>query len=93
MKKIAILVDLELSQNAGGHVKFWERICNSIKDSFQGFKLDVIFLGEKTTKKIIGKNINFFTIKPTIPSKILKPLGVDADITDLCPFNIKLFLG
>ncbi len=91
MKKIAILVDLELSENAGGHVKYWERICNSIKDSFQDFKLDVIFLGKKTTKKIIGKNINFFTIKPTIPSKILKPLGVDADITDLCPFNIRLF--
>ena len=50
MKKIAILVDLELSENAGGHVKYWERICNSIKDSFQGFKLDVIFLGEKNKK-------------------------------------------
>ena len=24
---IAILVDLELSENSGGHVKFWERIC------------------------------------------------------------------
>ncbi len=91
MKKIAILVDLELSEKAGGHVKFWERICNSIKDSYEDFHLVVIFLGKKPIKKKIGKNIDFWTIKPILSSKILRPLGVDADITDLSPFNIGLF--
>ena len=37
MKKIAILIDLELTKKSGGHVKFWERICNAIKNE----KLDL----------------------------------------------------
>ena len=32
MKKIAILVDLELSKKAGGHVKYWQRIIKSLKE-------------------------------------------------------------
>ena len=32
MFKVAILVDLELSPKSGGHVKFWENICYSIKN-------------------------------------------------------------
>ncbi len=90
MKKIAILVDLELNETAGGHVKFWERICYSVKDSVRDVNLAVFFLGKKTSKKQISKNITFYTIKPTISSNILKPLGVDADSTDLFPINFKL---
>ena len=37
MKNIAILVDLELTTYAGGHVKFWERVCYSIKNSYKKF--------------------------------------------------------
>ena len=91
MKKIAILVDLELNQFAGGHVKFWERICNSIKDTHDDFYLEVIFLGKKSVCLKVGKNIAFRTIKPILSSKFLRPFGVDADVTDLFPFNIKLF--
>ena len=29
--KIAVLVDLELSDKSGGHVKYWQRICESLK--------------------------------------------------------------
>ena len=47
MRKIAILVDLELDVFAGGHVKFWEKICYSIKNSFKDFHLTVFFLGGK----------------------------------------------
>ena len=90
MKKIAILVDLELSETSGGHVKFWERICSSIKDSIRNIDLTVFFLGKKSSKKKIGKNITFYTIKPIISSNILRPLGVDADSTDLFPINFKL---
>ena len=35
MKNIAILVDLELTNSAGGHVKFWERASYSIKNSYK----------------------------------------------------------
>ncbi len=91
MKKVAILVDLELTSIAGGHVKFWERICYSIKDSYKDFHLTVFFLGGKFTKKQVGENIVFYTLKPILSSKILRPLGIDADYTDLFPMNLKLF--
>ena len=46
---IAILVDLELSENSGGHVKFWERICNKLKKKDNSFKLTVFFFRKKKT--------------------------------------------
>ena len=91
MIKVAILVDLELNDLAGGHVKFWERMSYAIKDSNDKFKLTVFFLGKKYEKKIIGKNVVFITLKPYLSSRILKPFGVDADSTDLFPINFKLF--
>jgi glycosyltransferase involved in cell wall biosynthesis len=93
MKKVAILVDLELSKIAGGHVKFWEKICESIKDTKNYFHLTVYFLGEQKTKKRISNNIEFLTIKPILSSKVLRFFGVDADYTDLFPFNFKLFFA
>ena len=92
MKKIAILVDLELSKNAGGHVKFWEKICHSVRDRDQKFDITIFFLGKQYSKKVIGKHITFYTLKPLISSRLLKPLGIDADATDLFPFSIKLLL-
>ena len=46
-KRVAILVDLELSKKSGGHVKFWERICESLKNKSLDVKLDLFFLGKK----------------------------------------------
>ena len=51
MKNIAILVDLELTTCAGGHVKFWERASNSIKNSYKKFHFSVFFLGNSFKKK------------------------------------------
>ena len=70
MRKIAILVDLELDVFAGGHVKFWEKICYSIKNSFKDFHLTVFFLGGKLEKREIGKNVTFYTLKPILSSRI-----------------------
>ena len=50
MKRIAILIDLELSNKSGGHVKFWEKICESlVKDNLK-IKIDVFFLGKEKKK-------------------------------------------
>ena len=92
MKKIAILVDLELTTYAGGHVKFWERVSYSIKNSYKKFHFSLFFLGDSFKRKKIGRNVTFYTLKPIISSKILKPLGVDADATDLFPINPRLFM-
>ena len=51
MKKIAILVDLELSKQSGGHVKYWQRIVKSLKEEKLDYKLDLFFLGKEKKKK------------------------------------------
>tara|TARA_B100000579_G_C22753510_1_gene815244 strand:- start:81 stop:1319 length:1239 start_codon:yes stop_codon:yes gene_type:complete len=91
MFKVAILVDLELSRKSGGHVKFWERITNSISKEKLDCCLEIFFLGK--FKKIIdvSENIKFRINKPILSSRILKFFGIDADYTDLFPINLRLF--
>ena len=91
MFRVAILVDLELSRKSGGHVKFWERICNSIREEKLDCHLEIFFLGK--FKKIIevSENIKFIIHKPILSTRMLKFFGIDADYTDLFPINLKLF--
>ena len=51
MNKVAVLIDLELSKKSGGHVKFWQRICESLKKEKLDYKLEFFFLGNENTKK------------------------------------------
>lgn len=87
--KIAVLVDLEFSEKAGGHVKYWLRISEIVKLK-KNIDLTIFFLGKKNEEIIISDNVRFILTKPILPSNILKFLGVDADTTDLFPLNFKL---
>tara|TARA_B100000029_G_scaffold132145_1_gene126003 strand:+ start:4784 stop:6025 length:1242 start_codon:yes stop_codon:yes gene_type:complete len=91
MFRIAILVDLELSEKSGGHVKFWERICSSLKNEKLDCNLEIFFLGKFANTINVSKNIKFRIQKPIVSSRILKIIGIDADYTDLFPFNLRLF--
>ena len=91
MKRIAILIDLELSNKSGGHVKFWEKICESLLEDDLEIKIDIFFLGKVKKKRKFNNFINFKIKKPILSSKILRIVGIDADYTDLFPFNIFLF--
>ena len=91
MKRIAILIDLELSNKSGGHVKFWEKICESLLEDNLEIKIDIFFLGKVKKKRKFNNFINFKIKKPILSSKILRIVGIDADYTDLFPFNIFLF--
>ena len=75
-KRVAILVDLELSKKSGGHVKFWERICESLKNKSLDIKLDLFFLGKKKKKIKFDENINFYILKPIFSSRLLKFIGI-----------------
>ena len=92
MKKIAILIDLELSKKSGGHVKFWERICESLKEEILEIKMELFFLGKKSDTKKINKFISFNKLKPLLSTRNLRFIGIDADYTDIFPFNFGLFL-
>ena len=54
-------------------------------------KIDIFFLGKVKKKRKFNKFINFKIKKPILSSKILKIVGIDADYTDLLPFNFFLF--
>ena len=58
--KVAVLVDLEFSQKAGGHVKFWQRISEAISQK-DNVNLTVFFLGEKKNKNLGDKKYKIFT--------------------------------
>ena len=91
MKRIAILIDLELSNKSGGHVKFWEKICESLLEDDLEIKIDIFFLGKVKKKRKFNNFINFKIKKPILSSKILRIIGIDADYTDLFPLNLALF--
>ena len=65
MFKVAILVDLELSPKSGGHVKFWENICYSIKNQ-KDCLITFFFLGKKTLF-LFDLNPYFFVILFNLP--------------------------
>ena len=92
-KKIAILIDLERNEKSGGHVKFWERISESLVKKKLGIDLVFFFLGKE--KKIIkvSENIRFHIYEPGFSSENLSFLGIDADLTDLSPINLKLLFN
>lgn len=85
--KIAVLVDLELTERSGGHVKYWLRISDSIKKSKLPFRITIFFLGKKKKDIKVSKNIEYKIRKPLFSSIYLKKIGVDADITDISPLN------
>ncbi len=91
MKRIAILIDLELSNKSGGHVKFWEKICESLLEDNLEIKIDIFFLGKVKKIRKFNNFINFKIKKPILSSKILRIVGIDADHTDIFPLNLSLF--
>ena len=91
MKRIAILIDLELSNKSGGHVKFWEKICESLLEDDLEIKIDIFFLGKVKKKRKFNNFINFKIKKPILSSKILRIIGIDADYTDNIPLNLAIF--
>lgn len=85
--KIAVLVDLKLSEESGGHVKYWERISKSLIKKKNDFELTIFFLGDNNKIIFISENIRYVLQKPIISSNILRKFGIDADSTDLFPLN------
>ncbi len=89
-KKIAILIDLEINEKSGGHVKFWERISQSLEKKKLNIDLVFFFLGKERKIIKVNENINFNIYKPGFSSSNLSFLGIDADSTDLSPINLRL---
>ena len=46
-KKIAILIDLERNEKSGGHVKFWEKISQSLVKKKTKLRFSFFFFGKR----------------------------------------------
>ena len=88
--RVAVLVDLERSPQAGGHVKSWERLAEAAARSNANLDLTVHFEGEAETCEVLAPHVRLMTHRPVFSTRRLAMLGVIADHTDLAPLHPRL---
>jgi glycosyltransferase involved in cell wall biosynthesis len=89
-RSIAVLVDLELADHAGGHVKCWQRIAEASGHFTELMDLTVYFLGERESIVEIGANARYVTLPPCLGTRRFGFLAQGAGHTDLAPFHPRL---
>src|ERR1700733_15090682 len=83
--RVAVLVDLLRSPQAGGHVKCWERLASSTPDNAP-LDLTVYFSG-RAPDEVLGPNKRFRHLPPVFSTANLKFIPYVPDHTDLAPHH------
>ena len=84
---VGVLVDLELSPQAGGHVKCWERLARAARAFPDQLDLTVHFTGSKRAVEQLSSNVRY-VIEPCVLSTArFKSLSHVPDHTDLSPYH------
>jgi glycosyltransferase involved in cell wall biosynthesis len=88
--RIAALVDLPRGVEAGGHVKYWERIASAAAaiEDFP-FDLTVYFSGE-AADETLAPHVRLRHLKPVFSSARLKFLPYVPEHADLAPYHWRL---
>jgi glycosyltransferase involved in cell wall biosynthesis len=86
--KVGVLVDLTLSQDAGGHVKCWERIAEAATGYGDRLDLTVHFNGPALRRIELSPSVRYVLL-PTVLSTKRLVRGVP-DHTDLAPWHPRL---
>ncbi|HUI16249.1 MAG TPA: glycosyltransferase [Alphaproteobacteria bacterium] len=87
---VGVLVDLELSPQAGGHVKCWERLARAARAFPDQLDLTVHFTGPKPAVEVLGPNVRY-VIEPCVLSTArFRVLSHVPDHTDLSPYHPRL---
>ncbi|MDP9128012.1 MAG: glycosyltransferase, partial [Pseudomonadota bacterium] len=87
--RVAVLVDLRRSPQAGGHVKCWERLAAAAAQSDLPLDLTVYFSGPPSTERL-GPHTRFRSLPPVFSTSTLKFLPYVPDHTDLAPYHRRL---
>jgi glycosyltransferase involved in cell wall biosynthesis len=87
--RVAALVDLPRSPEAGGHVKCWERLAEAASGAGLPLDLTVYFSGRQRTETL-GENARLEHLPPLFSTAQLKFLPYVPDHTDLAPFHPRL---
>jgi len=91
--RVAVVVGLELTDEAGGHVKCWERLAEAALKSNFPIDLTIFFHGRKKKTITISESVRYQIIPPVFSSRKFKFLNVGADYTDLAPIDPRLVWG
>ena len=87
--KVAALVDLPRSPEAGGHVKCWERLAEAAAHAGLPLELTVFFSGRRRTE-VLGPGAKMEQLPPLFSTAQLKFLPYVPDHTDLAPYHPRL---
>src|SRR5579871_2377451 len=87
--RVAALVDLPRSPQAGGHVKCWERLAEAAAGSNLPLDLTVYFSGPRRTETL-GPSTRLAQLPPLFSTSQLKFLPYVPDHTDLAPYHPNL---
>jgi glycosyltransferase involved in cell wall biosynthesis len=85
--RVAVLVGLEWRPEAGGHVKFWEKLANAASGMAEAIDLTVHFLGAESSSATIADNVRFAIHRPAFSTARLPFLSHVPDHTDLAPHH------
>ena len=68
--RVGVLIDLEWSERAGGHVKCWERFAEAAAgDPDCGVDLTVHLLGDREDVVELAPHVRFVTLPPALGSR------------------------
>ncbi|MFI4935876.1 MAG: glycosyltransferase, partial [Caulobacterales bacterium] len=87
--RVAALVDLPRSPQAGGHVKCWERLAQAAAHADGELDLTVYFSGRRRTESL-GDSARLIHLPPLFSTAQLKFLPYVPDHTDLAPYHPRL---
>ncbi|NDE89838.1 MAG: glycosyltransferase [Alphaproteobacteria bacterium] len=83
---VHVLVDLEWSAQAGGHVKCWERFAKAAIGN-EDVNLTVHFSGKTEQRKQLTSNVAYEIHKPVFSTRRIPFLGHVPDHTDMASFH------
>jgi glycosyltransferase involved in cell wall biosynthesis len=89
-RSVGVLIDLELTENAGGHVKCWQRLAEASVGLRDGVDLTVYFLGHDERVIPLGENVRYVTLTPRLGTRRFRFLAQGAGHTDLASHHPRL---
>lgn len=86
---VAVLVDLERTRDAGGHVKCWERLAEAAADH-PHLDLTLYVLGRRRDTETVARNVRIVALPPTLSTRPALRIVGGVDVSDLAPYNFAL---
>ena len=88
--KVGVLVDLEYTPAAGGHVKCWQRLAEAAVDIPDALDLTVHFNGPEKREIPLSPSVRYALLPPVFSTARLMRKSHIPDHTDIAPWHPKL---